>query len=107
MKVKCALVQMNYSTDVAENVATAAEHVREAGRGARCRLPSYDDAVLLHWHESQFMVRRARPANRAAARDADAYVVFPFYEKVQEGSCTTPRPSSTAAASPSGCTART
>jgi predicted amidohydrolase len=36
MKVKCALVQMNYSTDVAENVATAAEYVREAGRaGAR------------------------------------------------------------------------
>jgi N-carbamoylputrescine amidase len=32
MKVKCALVQMNFSTDVEENVAKAVEYVHEAGR---------------------------------------------------------------------------
>jgi beta-ureidopropionase len=36
MKVKCALVQMNFSTDVDENVARATELIREAGQnGAR------------------------------------------------------------------------
>ena len=94
MKVKCALIQMNFSTDVAENVAKAAEYVREAGRnGAQviC-LPELTTTQYFCIGMNREFMEYAEPvggpsmqAIGAAARDADAYVVFPFYEKVQEG----------------------
>ena len=94
MKVKCALVQMNFSTDVAENVEKAAEYVREAGRGGAkviC-LPELTTTQYFCIGMNRAFMEYAEPvggpsmqAIGAAARDADAYVVFPFYEKVQEG----------------------
>ena len=94
MKVKCALVQMNFSTDVEENVARATELVREAGQnGARIiSLPELATSQYFCVGMNREFMEYAEPVGgpsmtkvAQAARDADAYVVFPFYEKVQEG----------------------
>src|SRR5262249_46456895 len=94
MKVKCALAQMNFSTDVDENVARATELVREAGaNGAQiiC-LPELSTTQYFRIGMNRAFMEYAEPAGgpsmqkvAQAARDANAYVVFPFYEKVQEG----------------------
>ena len=94
MKVNCALVQMNFSTDVDENVARATELVREAGQnGARIvSLPELATSQYFCVGMNREFMEYAEPVGgpsmtkvAQAARDADAYVVFPFYEKVQEG----------------------
>jgi beta-ureidopropionase len=94
MKAKCALVQMNFSTDVDENVAKACDYVREAGsNGAEiiC-LPELATTqyFCIGMHPEFFDY--AEPVEgpsmqkmQQAARDANAYVVFPFYEKVKDG----------------------
>ena len=116
MKVKCALVQMNFSTDVDENVARAIELVREAGQnGARIiSLPELSTTQYFCIGMNRAFMEYAEPLGgpstakiAQAARDANAYVVFPSTRRSRRASCTTRRPSSTAAASPSACTART
>src|SRR6516225_9387935 len=94
MKLNCALVQMNFSTDVDENVARATELVREAGAGGAriiC-LPELSTTQYFCIGMNREFMEYAEPVGgpsmqrvAQAARDADAYVVFPFYEKVQEG----------------------
>jgi beta-ureidopropionase len=94
VKVSCALVQLNFSTDVEENVDRAVEAVREAGRnGAKliC-LPELSTTQYFCIGMNRAFMEYAEPlpgpSSRRigeAARDADAYVVFPLYEKVQEG----------------------
>ena len=94
MKVNCALVQMNFSTNVDENVARATELIREAGQN-HARIISLPELATSQYFcigmNREFM-EYAEPLGgpstakvAQAARDADAYVVFPFYEKVQEG----------------------
>ena len=94
MQVKCALVQMGFSTDTEENVARAAEFVREAGRaGAKIiSLPELAQNIYFCYelNRERFALAETIPGPSTkviseAARDADAYVVFPMYERGDDG----------------------
>jgi beta-ureidopropionase len=94
VNVKCALIQMSFSDDTSDNVARGADLVREAGReGARiiC-LPELAQNVYFCYEMNRERFALAEPVSgpsvetmRAAARDADAYVVFPWYEEGEDG----------------------
>ena len=93
MKVKCALIQMNFSTDVAENVAQAAGYVREAGRnGAKiiCLPELTTTQYFCIGMNREFMespsrsaVRREGDRSRRARRRRLGRL--PVLRKVQEG----------------------
>jgi beta-ureidopropionase len=94
MKAICALVQMNFSVDVAENLAKSCEYVAEAGRnGAQivC-LPELATTeyfcVGMHPEFLDYAEPIPGPSTERmarVARDANVYVVFPLYEKVRDG----------------------
>lgn len=94
MKAICALVQMNFSVDVAENLEKGCEYVAEAGRnGAQivC-LPELATTeyfcVGMHPEFLDYAEPIPGPSTERmarAARDANVYVVFPLYEKVRDG----------------------
>jgi N-carbamoylputrescine amidase len=94
MKARCALVQMNFSADVAENLAQGCEYVAEAGRnGAQivC-LPELATTeyfcVGMHPEFLDYAEPIPGPSTERmarVARDANVYVVFPLYEKVRDG----------------------
>ena len=94
MSVRCALVQMNFSADRDENVARGAEYVRQAGaEGAKlvC-LPELATYVYFCSTIDPDFMELAEDVpgpsteliSRAAA-DVGAYVIFPLYEREQEG----------------------
>lgn len=90
MHAKSALIQMNLCDSRDENVAKSAELVREAGgQGAQiiCLPELATTQYFCHEMNRDFMAL-AEPvtgpsvkAIGAAAREADAYVVLPFYER--------------------------
>jgi beta-ureidopropionase len=94
MKATCALVQMNLSDDGPDNVERAASHVVAAGReGARivC-LPELVTTQYFCFEMNREFMDLAQPvpgpatrAVGAAAREADAWVVLPLYEKGEDG----------------------
>ena len=94
MKADCALVQMNFSSDVDENVERACAHIRQAGKdGAEiiC-LPELATTeyfcIGMNTEFLDYAETIPGPSTEQvsqAARDANAYVVFPLYEKVRDG----------------------
>lgn len=94
MKARCALVQMGFSTDVEDNVGRAAEFVREAAAGGAeiiC-LPELATSIYMCFEEVPESRGLAEPIPgpsteviAAAAREAGVYVVFPLYEKADDG----------------------
>lgn len=94
MKARCALVQMSFKQDRAENVRRGAEFVREAaGVGAEIVClpelatsvyPAYvEDAEFRDWAES--VPGPSTEAMAKAAAEAGVYVVFPLYERTEDG----------------------
>ena len=94
MKAKCALVQMHFKRDREENVRRGAEFVREAGReGAQiiC-LPELATSIYPAYVEEPAYREWAEPIPGpstevigAAAKEAGAYVIFPLYERTEDG----------------------
>src|SRR4051794_38914310 len=94
MKVRCALVQMQFKRDREENVRRAADFIRQAGREgaeiiglselATSIYPAYvEDPEYREWAEP--VPGPSSEVVAQAARDANAYVVFPLYEHTDEG----------------------
>jgi beta-ureidopropionase len=91
---KAALVQMNFSADTEKNVEKGAQLIREAARdGAEiiC-LPELATNIYFPFEIDAKWLKIAEPVPgpstetiRAAAREANAYVLFPLYEKAQDG----------------------
>jgi N-carbamoylputrescine amidase len=94
MKATCAVVQLNLADDKEENIQRCADGVREAGReGARivC-LPELATTQYFCYEMNGEFMHLAEPlegpASRAvgaAAKEADAWVVLPLYEKGEDG----------------------
>lgn len=94
MKATCAVIQMNLSDSREENVARGVEMVREAGReGARivC-LSELATTQYFCFEMNHEFLKLAEPIDgpstaefSAAAREADAYVVLPLYERATDG----------------------
>jgi beta-ureidopropionase len=94
MKARCALVQMGFSTDVDENVERGAAYVRQAAEeGAQiiC-LPELATTIYpafvedpAHFELAQTVPGPATEAIGKAAADAGAYVVYPLYEREDDG----------------------
>ena len=94
MKATLALLQMNFTDERAENVERGADLVRHAGRdGAQiiC-LPELATSQYFCYEMNSEFFRLAEPVDgpsvsaiAAAARDADAWVVMPFYEAAADG----------------------
>lgn len=90
MKATCALIQMGFNDDPADNVERAAGLIREAGRGGArivC-LPELASTIYFPYELNREHLRLAEPIPGPstevvgkAARDADAYVIFPLYER--------------------------
>jgi beta-ureidopropionase len=94
MKVRCALVQMQFRRDREENVRRAADFIRQAGaEGAQIIAlselatsiyPAYvEDPAFREWAEP--VPGPSTAVITEAARDAGAYVVFPLYERADDG----------------------
>jgi beta-ureidopropionase len=91
---KAALVQMNFSADTEKNVEKGAQLIRDAARdGAEiiC-LPELATNIYFPFEIDAKWLKIAEPVPgpstetiRAAAREANAYVLFPLYEKAQDG----------------------
>jgi beta-ureidopropionase len=94
VKAKIALVQMHLSADVADNVARAASFVRDAAAGGAeivC-LPELASTIYMCFEERPEHRELAEPipgpateAVGAAAREAGVYVVYPVYERENDG----------------------
>jgi beta-ureidopropionase len=94
MRATAALVQMNFSDDTEENVARGARLIKEAAdEGAEiiC-LPELATNVYFPFEVDPKWLKVAEripgPSTEticAAARQANAYVLFPLYEKEQDG----------------------
>jgi len=94
MKATCALVQMNFSDAKDDNVGRGADLVRAAGRdGAQiiC-LPELATTQYFCYRMNREFMHLAEPVTgpsiqtiAAAAREADAWVVMPFYEEGDDG----------------------
>jgi beta-ureidopropionase len=94
MKAKCALIQFNFSVDVEDNVAKLCDYVREAGKNSAeiiC-LPELATTeyfcVGMHPEFLDYAEPIPGPSTEKvakAATNANAYVVFPLYEKVKDG----------------------
>jgi N-carbamoylputrescine amidase len=93
-KANAALVQMTFSTEAAENVERGARLVEQAANeGAEiiC-LPELATNVYFPFEIEPKWLKVAEPVPGpstetmcAAAREANAYVLFPLYEKAQDG----------------------
>jgi len=94
MKTQCALIQMGFTEDVSRNLERGAELVRQAGRdGAKIiSLPELATSIYFCYEIDRKYLELAEPIPGPstelmgkAARDADAYVVFPLYERGRDG----------------------
>jgi beta-ureidopropionase len=94
MKARCALVQMQFKRDRAQNIQRGADLVRQAGREgaqiiclpelATSIYPAYvEDPAYREWAEP--VPGPATEAIAAAAAEVGAYVVYPLYERTEEG----------------------
>jgi N-carbamoylputrescine amidase len=94
MQAKAAVIQMNFSTDTEKNVAKGARLIKRAAKeGAEiiC-LPELATNVYFPFEIDPKWLKVAEPVPgrstetiSAAAREANAYVLFPVYEKAQDG----------------------
>lgn len=94
MQAKAALVQMRFNDRTEDNVEKGARLVKQAAQeGAQiiC-LPELATNVYFPFEIDARWLKLAEPIDgpsvetmQAAARDANAYVLFPFYEKEQDG----------------------
>jgi len=94
MKAKAAVIQMNFSTNTEENVEKGARLIKQAAsEGAEiiC-LPELATNIYFPFEIDPTWFKLAEPIPgpstetiRAAAKAANAYVLFPLYEKAQEG----------------------
>jgi beta-ureidopropionase len=94
MRVSTAVIQMNFSTSTEENIEKGVRLIKKAaGEGAQIiALPELATNIYFPFEMDAKYFRLAEPipgpattAICAAAREANAYVLFPLYEKVQEG----------------------
>jgi len=94
MKVNAAVIQMNFSTNTEENVERGARLIKKAARegAAVIALPELATSIYFPFEMDPRYFRLAEPipgpstgAICAAAKEANAYVLFPLYEKVQDG----------------------
>ena len=94
MKASTAVIQMNFSAHTEENVEKGARLIKQAaGEGAHIiALPELATNVYFPFEMDAKHFRLAEPipgpstgAICAAAKEANAYVLFPLYEKVQDG----------------------
>lgn len=94
MKANCALIQMNFTEQVEDNVGRAAERIREAGKeGAQIvALSELATSIYFCYEMNRGFFDLAEPIDgpsmqtiSAAAKDADAYVLFPYYEHADDG----------------------
>jgi N-carbamoylputrescine amidase len=93
MQAKCALVQMNFSTDVRDNVERATARIAEAasaGAEIVC-FPELATSIYFcteiereHYKLAESVKGPSMSAIAEATRDAGIYVVFPFYERDEE-----------------------
>jgi beta-ureidopropionase len=92
MKATCALVQMNLSEVIEENIDRGCDLIREAGAAAQviC-LPELATSQYFCYEMNRDFMALAEPVDgpsvtkiAAVAREADAWVVMPFYEKSKE-----------------------
>jgi N-carbamoylputrescine amidase len=94
LKAKAAVIQMNFSTDREKNIAKGAKLIKQAAaEGAEiiC-LPELATNVYFPFEIDPKWLKVAEPipgpstdAITSAAREANAYVLFPMYEKEQDG----------------------
>jgi beta-ureidopropionase len=94
MNANAAVIQMSFSTDTEKNVAKGARLIKRAAKeGAEiiC-LPELATNVYFPFEIDAKWLKVAEPVPgpstetiAAAARDANAYVLFPVYEKEQDG----------------------
>src|SRR3954452_14143651 len=94
MQAKAALIQMHFNDKTEENVAKGARLVKQAAQeGAQiiC-LPELATNVYFPFEIEPKWLKLAEPIDgpsvetmRSAAREANAYVLFPLYEKEQDG----------------------
>jgi N-carbamoylputrescine amidase len=94
MKARCAVVQMQFRRSREDNVRRAADFVRQAGaEGAQIvALSELATSIYPAYVEEPSYRDWAEPIPgpsteiiAAAARDAGVYVVFPLYERTDEG----------------------
>ncbi|HEV7563588.1 MAG TPA: nitrilase-related carbon-nitrogen hydrolase [Solirubrobacterales bacterium] len=94
MKATCAVVQLNLGDNVEENVEHCAQGVLEAGReGAKivCLPELATSQYFCYTMDRRFMELAetipgpATDVVAAAAKEADAWVVLPVYEKGEDG----------------------
>ncbi len=94
MKATAAVIQMNFSTNAEENVEKGARLIKEAAKegAAIICLPELATNVYFPFEIDPKWLKLAEPVPGpsteticAAAREANAYVLFPLYEKLQDG----------------------
>lgn len=94
MKAKAAVIQVNYSDDTEKNLAKQAKLIKQAAReGAEIiSLPELATNVYFPFEIDSKWLKLAEPLNgpstetmRSVARDANVYLLFPMYEKAQDG----------------------
>lgn len=93
MQAKCALIQMNFSDDVRDNVERAVAHIAQAassGAEIVC-LPELATSIYFcteidrkHYNLAEPVTGPSVRAIAEAARTAGVYVVFPFYERSED-----------------------
>jgi beta-ureidopropionase len=94
MKANAAVIQMHFNANTEDNVSKGARLIKQAAQeGAQiiC-LPELATNVYFCFEIEPKWLKLAEPvpgpsteAMCAAAREANAYVLFPMYEKVQDG----------------------
>lgn len=94
MAVTCALVQMQFGRDVSDNVQRGAELIKHAAaQGAEviC-LPELATSIYFPFEVDARWLELAEPQDgpsvaiiARAAREANAYVIYPYFERAQAG----------------------
>jgi len=94
MRVSTAVIQMNFSTHTEENIEKGARLIKKAAaEGAQIiALPELATSIYFPFEMDAKYFRLAEPipgpstaAICAVAKEANAYVLYPLYEKVQDG----------------------
>jgi len=94
MKARCAMVQMGFTDDVDRNVRVATERIAEAAENGAQIIALSELATSIyfcfemdsrHFDLAEPIDGPSMQAISGAAADADAYVVFPFYEQAEGG----------------------
>lgn len=94
MRVKAAVIQMNFSRETEQNVEKGAQLIKKAaGEGAEIiALPELATNIYFAFEMDRKYFKLAEPIPGpstericAAAKEANAYVLFPLYERVQDG----------------------